>query len=961
MAIIQHDFFVDITPGARPQIIYVSEYDIGRQFSVTLMSGDEVYTIPANTTATIEGTIADHGFTADATVASNKVYFDLTEDMTAVAGRAWTKIKLTNSDEPVSSCAFILAVDRAGVEAGTVIGADGFDEQIQDAVNTYLVDYAIDDDVVREAVDDYLDENGVSIIYDSALSATSENAVQNKVVKAALDGKVDSVNGKNGAVTLDADDVGAFSATDGAVLEARMDTFSALTNGSTTGDAELTDIRVGADGVTYPTAGDAVRAQFSNLDGDIANTIGNINLVWEQGGINWSTSIENGNQNYIRTKYTAVNAGLKLYICNPQGMKIAVHEFDSGKTRIRTSPADIVATEFVYSCSSSCAYIRLNCNGTSLQVSQGNDISVVSGGFFNDKIQTLENANGGKFLDLEYGYINNSGATTSVTTIAVGSLTYKYVVDSCSAGDVYYIKGEGSVDARLWAFVDSNGNTLSNADANYGTDGEYITRVAPSNAAYFVCNVKAANAHAVFKQLDKVDRIIRLDFNSSEFEYGRFLPSDKAYHYTTTAIVTKDFLPSYIEDVGIQNPNIKVCVVIFSKNGKWYNYVAWLRSGDFFRFNHSLYNYKIYILTENEDYIFDFDSLISGIAIYANKFLYADALNQYKERNKKLLNYSNALETSVKRIMQSNYDLSFANASKPIDLKSYVGDDQIVHPKVLYFSNPFGGHYYWMAYTPYPLALDGYENPCIAYSDDGYEWHNIGDNPLDDPNTSGVYDSDTHLVYRDDLEQLECWYRRVDTTVSTAEEIICRRVSADGFTWGNEEILYTNNSGDYDKLLSPAVVWNGTNYDVWVVYRGASIYYYTVDSTDATQWTYVRRIAPTWTYNNVEYIPWHLDVIKDGATYIMVMMCKDNGNHTTSWITFLTTSTDNVTFTTPQPILLGSDGWDKFQYRPSITRVGNIYRIYYSAGSNAYGRSSFWGIGITESETLSNFIGKITK
>ena len=140
MAIIQHDFSVDITPGARPQIIYVSEYDIGRQFAVTIMSGDEVFTIPANTAATIEGTIADHGFTADATVASNKVYFSLTEDMTAVAGLAWTKIKLVNSNEPVSTCAFILAVDRAGVEADTVIGASGFEEQIQDAVDAWLDD-----------------------------------------------------------------------------------------------------------------------------------------------------------------------------------------------------------------------------------------------------------------------------------------------------------------------------------------------------------------------------------------------------------------------------------------------------------------------------------------------------------------------------------------------------------------------------------------------------------------------------------------------------------------------------------------------------------------------------------------------------------------------------------------------------------------------------------------------------
>ena len=85
------------------------------------------------------------------------------------------------------------------------------------------------------------------------------------------------------------------------VLETRMNNFTSLPEGSTSGDAELMDGRIGANGVTYSNIGSAIRGQYSELKADSIKYIENSSNISTE----YSNLLSNISDNVIFVAYAS--------------------------------------------------------------------------------------------------------------------------------------------------------------------------------------------------------------------------------------------------------------------------------------------------------------------------------------------------------------------------------------------------------------------------------------------------------------------------------------------------------------------------------------------------------------------------------------------------------------------------------------------------------------------------------
>lgn len=284
------------------------------------------------------------------------------------------------------------------------------------------------------------------------------------------------------------------------------------------------------------------------------------------------------------------------------------------------------------------------------------------------------------------------------------------------------------------------------------------------------------------------------------------------------------------------------------------------------------------------------------------------------------------------------------NALVPLDFDNYLGNSENIHPKVLYFAEGWNGYEYWMAYTPYPKGSTLDENPCIAVSHNGIDWTAPKEsvNPLAYAPDDG-YNSDTHLVYNEADDTLECWWRPCDKSTGKTRDAFVRRISSDGTHWSDTQLIY--DWGPENTIrLSPAVsIVDGKYYMVYSDSRRLHQQWGHVNDRGLIDWEPATPLNIAATEARLSF--WHQDLIIDDERNVEMIICAytpDGSNNAADlyYVTYNLDSTDNIS--TPELILRRGSSADAFDhrsiYRSSILKADGEYKIYYSAIDNKWHR-----------------------
>lgn len=207
----------------------------------------------------------------------------------------------------------------------------------------------------------------------------------------------------------------------------------------------------------------------------------------------------------------------------------------------------------------------------------------------------------------------------------------------------------------------------------------------------------------------------------------------------------------------------------------------------------------------------------------------------------------------------------------PLDLKTYDGSNETVHPD--FVSTPSGN---FLVVTPYPQGNRTFENPSFYTGAGSWRWRAPTGlrNPVVLPPASS-YLSDPDAVYNSATDEIWLYYRQVDET----NDIYLMRTT-NGVKWSAPALVV---SAPRDQVVSPTIVRRGPNdWLMWAVDAGShgctalDTRLVLRRSSDGVKWGPPSEA----TLSPGAPMPWHLEVqwIPSRAEYWALYSAKPSGS-----------------------------------------------------------------------------------
>lgn len=294
---------------------------------------------------------------------------------------------------------------------------------------------------------------------------------------------------------------------------------------------------------------------------------------------------------------------------------------------------------------------------------------------------------------------------------------------------------------------------------------------------------------------------------------------------------------------------------------------------------------------------------------------------------------SNNTQEKEKTEFKPDFDFCTNSVSKLnlVNSDSYIESyypNNAYHPKLIDLGKEWNGYRFWLSYTPYPKGNDYYENPQIVGTNDliNYSEVKYTEPPLANYKKSVRYNSDSHLVYNEELDRLELFWRYTD--YDTDYMALYMRYSYDGDNWSDKLVYFETYEKEKYDMVSPAIIRDDGAYKVW--YIG----HYQLCYRELRNGVWSDPVQTDLSFEDGAYI-WHADIIKTNRGYELLGCATTDKKDRKHMNLYFSASEDGLNWETGVKVASPSEDYTVWDggglYRPSFIYADNHYIVMYSA------------------------------